>query len=815
MSKIFHSLFTLTYNNKDIEASYQKILSKNLRRRNIIYILLTLAMLIISTILFWLFDDSSQNLYFFKILSLTVSGTLIIILIILLIYKNSKITKIISYINFYLLLYQEILLKSYFLYIEADVTIVGLLMCLLYLYILTWYYTCTIDFLPGCLITFAKCLSYYIIMGPIIPLKFHFRIALIEITMIKVCMFSYFYVYEKRKSFYYYKIAETHRHWYHSVLENMKTGFISLTRDGDVMYINKSLQKHLDNILSKENTNVETQSILNDSVLNQNTLDALFKYQQFVSEYEMPDLNGSAFEKVKEFLKATSFENYVLIGTNSIHNENVNLHFEVCGRYCVDRHQDCIKESFEFIFNDITLVKSNEEINAEFKFKSMFLAKVAHEFKNPILCVTELVNQIEEKLEPVLSNNLVDLIYKLDLIKDVWQILNNIKSMNDYLLILIKDMDYFSIKNSHIKKEISLDKEKVYINALINFLKNITIILLKKFDKENSIRFSIDTISLPEEIYTDEIKLKQILINLLSNAVKYTMNGSITLVFEYKFGKINFEVIDTGRGISPSQKLFLFKPYIEQNKDYNHIGAGLGLSIVKELVELLGDEIKYEPNQPEGSRFSFSINVTGNSSNVISSRDIHEEGMPSIDHNDSYNKETVILDYYYPSLIDNQEPLQVNSKSSIASSSLEMSSIQYVQKQYNVLITDDEAITRKSTIRLIKNFSNAYSINVNFIEANDGIECLYKYYKCLRSGNRICFIISDQYMDYMNGATSAKAIYDIMKSKNFTHVPFFLVTAYESFMSEENSGIDGIYTKPLTKKNLEDIFFKTNLLEHV
>jgi hypothetical protein len=77
----------------------------------------------------------------------------------------------------------------------------------------------------------------------------------------------------------------------------------------------------------------------------------------------------------------------------------------------------------------------------------MFLAKVAHEFKNPILCVTELVNQIEEKLEPVLSKNYVNSFYKLDLIKDIWQILNSIKSMNDYLLILIKDMDYFSIKN--------------------------------------------------------------------------------------------------------------------------------------------------------------------------------------------------------------------------------------------------------------------------------------------------------------------------------------------------------------------------------
>jgi hypothetical protein len=228
MSEIFHSLFTLTYNNKDIEASYQKILRKNLRRRNIIYILLTLIMLIISTILFWLFDNSTYNLYFFKILSIAVSGTIITILIISLIYKNSRITKIISYINFYLLLYQEIWLKSYFIHIEADVAIIGLLMIFLYLYILTWYYTCTIDFKPGCLITVAKCLSYYIIIGPIIPLKFHFKFSLVEITLIIVCMFSYFYVYEKIKSFYYYKIAENHRRWYHSVLENMKTGFISL-----------------------------------------------------------------------------------------------------------------------------------------------------------------------------------------------------------------------------------------------------------------------------------------------------------------------------------------------------------------------------------------------------------------------------------------------------------------------------------------------------------------------------------------------------------------------------------------------------------
>jgi signal transduction histidine kinase/CheY-like chemotaxis protein len=808
MSEIFHSLFTLIYNNRDIETSYQLFLSKNLRKRNIIYILITLTIIVLSTTLLWLMPRQKSNILLFKILGLVVLGTTFIILILSSACSNLKVTKIISYINFYLLIYSEVLLRSLLLYLDADVAIISLLYCIQYLYILTWYYTCTIDFLPGCLITVAKCISYYVVFGPnASSLAVHFRFSVNEITMIIVCMFSYFYVYEKRKSFYYYKLAENDRHWYHNILENMNTGFISLTGEEGIKYINKSLQMHLDNIL-KENKIMafETESLNENSA--RIKIEALFRCQQFVNGFSLDDLS-SPFNKIKQYLKLSSFDKFVIIGTNSIHTDNINLHFEVFGRYYnIYRNHGVIK-SYEFIFNDITRVKNNEEINAEFKFKSMFLAKVAHEFKNPILCITELADQIGEKIEPILTTNNS----QIDSFNSIREILINIKSMSDYLLFLIKDMDFFSIKNNRTEKALSVDKEHVNMNNLINFLKNITNILLRKFNKENNITFSIDHTLLPDEIYTDEIKLKQILINLISNAVKYTISGSINLELEYIHGKLNFTVRDTGRGISITQRSLLFKPYMEQNKDYNHIGAGLGLSIVKELVELLGGQIEYQANLPEGSRFSFSIDVKQHPAAFTSGMTQYNKiSDDNVANHTQHDVETVKLDYYptinyYKSIMGSS----YGRKSSGLNSS--DSAIRYLPRQYNVLIVDDEVITRMSTIRLIDKFCNTYSINVNFIEANDGIECLYNYYECLRSGKKISLIISDQYMDYMNGTYCAKTIFEITRSKNVTPVPFFLVTAFESFVNEVDSGIDGIYTKPLTKKNLEDMFLKTNLLE--
>jgi signal transduction histidine kinase/CheY-like chemotaxis protein len=810
MSEIFNSYFTLKYNNKEIEQAYQVLLNKKLKVKNITYTVITLSIVIMLNILFSVVND--KRLYALMIISFILTGMLTIILAICITNTNKTVLKIISYIIFYLLMYSDVLVRGVFLNLGVDVVVLCLVYTIQYLYILTWYYTCTIDFLPGCLLTVIKMVSYIVVFAPIGTPGHQFRFSINEILALIVCLFSYFYVYEKRKSFYYFKNAEISQKWSHNILENMNTGFLSVTNDGTINYINKSLLSYLNGLANTEQQNLQTESNScygEASSFKLNLLEYLFKEQQFANLESTESQN--AFERTKYFLKYNSLNKFVLIGTNSLKIENANLHFEVFGRYYVYNNQDLDIETFEFIFNDITRVKSNEEVNAEFKFKSMFLAKVAHEFKNPILCITELADQIAEKIEPLISNSdSTTKLKKLDSF-DIKEILSNIKSMSDYLLILIKDMDFFSIKNSTLKKNIKVEKEYINMNNLVNFLKGVTYILIKKFNKENNIKFSIDYGALPKEIYTDEIKLKQILINLLSNAVKYTMSGSINLTLEYEDNRLIFIVKDTGKGIRDSQKAFLFNAYMmEQNRDYNHIGAGLGLSIVKDLVELLGSEIKYEPNVPEGSKFIFAIEIIKRS--LMSSK-------MSLDNNVNNSiviggvgsqGETIVVDFY---------PVVNNLKDSLISDNVtknaELSSISvvdYLPYQHNILIVDDEVITRKSTIRLIENFCKSCSIKVNFIEADDGIECLYNYYRCIKNGEKVSLIICDQYMTFMNGTSCAKVIQEITKSKSLLHMPFYLVTAFESFANENDSGIDNIYTKPLMKKNLEDIFLKSNII---
>jgi signal transduction histidine kinase/CheY-like chemotaxis protein len=823
MSEIFDSYFTLRYNNKELEEAYQAILCHNLKRRNIIYTLINLAIVIVSSILLWFIPNPKFNIKFFKTLTFVLFLLSLTILIVSTIFNNKKLNRIISFLNFYLLIYSDTIFRSYFVSMEIDTVIICLVYTVQYLFLLTWYYTWTIDFLPGCLITVAKCVSFYALFGALsLNRNLHFRYSVNEVLILIICMFSYFYVFEKRKSFYYFKTAENSRLWYHNILENMNTGFISVTNDGAIKYINKSLLVHLD-VITRYNGAISTQVRTDDGLNasereifnnNFNTLDNLFKCQQFASGFVAQESSNS-FEKITEYLKFSSFDNYVLIGINSVKTETTNLHFEVYGRYYTNTSGNHAIENYEFIFNDITRVKSNEEINAEFKFKSMFLAKVAHEFKNPILCITELADQIGEKLEPFISpGDSTNPITKWDSFNDIKEIIFSIKSMSDYLLILIKDMDFFSIKNTNMKKAMKVDKEYIDTKNLVIFLKNITTILLKKFNKENAIQFSINYNVLPREVYTDEIKLKQVLINLLSNAVKYTMSGSINLELKYEGNFLSICVKDSGRGISEAQRPLLYKPFMEQNKDYNHIGAGLGLSIVKELVELLGGEITYEPNSPEGSKFYFTIEVQGKSPNcALSSLSIPCNGeMRVIDNEDgdSFEIKTVEIDYN-PAINTNLKRVYEGRKMSEVTHSVD-SLIRYIPNQVNIIIVDDEVITRKSTIRLIDNFCKTCGLNVNFIEVDDGIECLYSYYQCFKNGEKVSLIICDQNMTFMNGTNCAKALCEIVKAKNITNIPFYLVTAYESFVNESDSGIESIYTKPLIKKNLEDMFIKSNLI---
>ena len=153
-------------------------------------------------------------------------------------------------------------------------------------------------------------------------------------------------------------------------------------------------------------------------------------------------------------------------------------------------------------------------------------------------------------------------------------------------------------------------KENVSLPLLLENLRSL--LSEQTGDKELVLKASID-LALPETIIGDKVRLQQILVNLVVNAVKFTDHGEIIVKFQIdKSEKADFwqmVVSDTGIGIPEERLPDIFEPF-RRGSDYatrSHQGAGLGLSIVKNLVDLMDGKIKVESTVGKGSVFTVTL----------------------------------------------------------------------------------------------------------------------------------------------------------------------------------------------------------------
>jgi signal transduction histidine kinase len=313
------------------------------------------------------------------------------------------------------------------------------------------------------------------------------------------------------------------------------------------------------------------------------------------------------FKSLKKYIsKIQGIKNFLLIGDISIPFEGTEVNLEV---HC--RHRNSEKEGeLEILFNDVTRTKLKEKQNAEFKYKSLFLSKIAHEFKNPLICISELLNQSYEQLPKNVRKD-----------SKIMSNLEQIKSLANFLQILIKDLHYFS--ESQFGKISEFEEKETNLQELVDFCNKMGKTLLLKSNKVQKVDFNIKLDErIPEKIMTDEWRLKQILINLISNSVKFTLYGSINVEMTLESNKINnedilpqikFSVNDTGIGIRENKQKNMFKPFQKDSttslKVSNEFGTGLGLSIANEIASKLGTGLKFESRPGEGSIFWFYINL--------------------------------------------------------------------------------------------------------------------------------------------------------------------------------------------------------------
>lgn len=226
------------------------------------------------------------------------------------------------------------------------------------------------------------------------------------------------------------------------------------------------------------------------------------------------------------------------------------------------------------------------------KAKSNFLANMSHEIRTPIntiLGMDEII--IREATE-----------------KPIIGYAENIRNASTTLLSLVNDLLDFS-KIECGKMEI-LPVEYEIANVLTEVLNMIEIKVANK-----GLEFTpIIAEDIPYLLYGDDVRLRQIIINLLTNAVKYTKEGSVVLKVSWSEAgdsSINLiiSVTDTGIGIKEEDldKLFVSFERIEERRNRNIEGTGLGLSITRELLDLMGSDLKVRSDYGVGSTFSFSL----------------------------------------------------------------------------------------------------------------------------------------------------------------------------------------------------------------
>lgn len=217
--------------------------------------------------------------------------------------------------------------------------------------------------------------------------------------------------------------------------------------------------------------------------------------------------------------------------------------------------------------------------------KTAFLANLSHEIRTPMNSIIGFSNLLLHADNDDERQSFV-------------QVINN---NCDSLLVLINDiMDISMIEANQIR----ISKERVDIVAVMKELE-------ETFRTKIPATINLELKHKPEScfIITDEVRLRQILSNLITNASKYTERGKIRFGFVVKTKEILFYVSDSGIGINRNEGKAVFKHFykIDNHPDKLYRGVGIGLSICKKLVELLGGKIWYHSVINKGSTFFFTL----------------------------------------------------------------------------------------------------------------------------------------------------------------------------------------------------------------
>ncbi|MDR3110450.1 MAG: response regulator [Planctomycetaceae bacterium] len=397
------------------------------------------------------------------------------------------------------------------------------------------------------------------------------------------------------------------------------------------------------------------------------------------------------------------------------------------------------------------LKKARDTAEELARVKTNFLANMSHEIRTPINAILGLMHVVQQtELTSVQQNYIVT---TEDSAKALLQIVNDILDFSDIETgKLVIGSEAFAVRRA-------VEEAIASIVPAIE-AKNLTL------------TFNID-LNVPEVLVGDQRRLKQVIVNLMSNAVKFTTEGSINISVQLEDETngdevtLLFSVRDTGVGMTEKQINQIFSPFTQADSSTTrkYGGTGLGLTLCKNLVDMMDGTIWCESEVGKGAAFFFTVVMT-----VPKQTGVKEKGAAGktgTGVEETANAEQSEQDANQP-----QQPTEIEIPENIRS--------------LPILLTDDNKINQLVATQLLK--LKGFSVDV----ANNGKEAIEK----IQSKN-YGIILMDIQMPEMDGLQAAKLI---RQDERFVNLPIIAMTAHASETDKEKSlaaGMNDHITKPI------------------